>query len=76
MPPKQDKSPKVAKAAGGAKPKKPAKPSLMFAQATSLAGALPSGKTGNLLQFTHGQRAVRKATPDVNGCLEQSRGCG
>ena len=39
----------------------------VFWQATSLAEHLPKCNTGGTLQFFHGQRSVRKGTPDVNG---------
>ena len=39
----------------------------VFWQATSLADHLPKFNTGGTLQFFHGQRSVRKGTPDVNG---------
>ena len=37
----------------------------VFWQATSLADHLPKFNTGGTLQFFHGQRSVRKNTPDV-----------
>ena len=51
-------------AAGGLRAlAKAAKDTKVFVPATSLAKELPAVTTGRVVQFTHGQRSERKATP-------------
>ena len=58
-----------AVAGGGGKPKEAAESMQMFVQATSWGEALAPVKTGDTLQFSHGQRTARKSIPAVNGVV-------
>ena len=72
------KSPKGAKGGGGAAAgglkamTKAAKVTKLFVPAISLKTDLPAATTGNVVQFTHGQRSERKATPYVHGVVPGS----
>ena len=72
-----NRSPKAGGGGGGAAGglralAKAAKDTKVFVPATSLAKELPAVTTGKVVQFTHGQRSERKATPYVHGVVPGS----